>query len=167
MTNPHTQTVAAVLELLAYHPAVAFAWKANAGAMTVGHRTVRFGFAGQPDIVGMLKGGRFLAIEIKTGKGQLTKDQRSFLTKVRIAGGVAGVCHSVDEAALMLEMLPEATRRPRSHDRPKAATQHTPAHDRATTASTEPLRGVEILNREALFTILSGGIQLRKPLDKA
>lgn len=99
--------LAAVLTYLRYAPQVAFAWRANAGVFIVGdegkQRRVRAGFAGQSDILGMLKSGRFLAVEVKRPGGQLTTDQHAFLSRVDRHGGLALVVRSVDELAKALE----------------------------------------------------------------
>jgi hypothetical protein len=43
---------------------------------------------GIADIIGILPGGRFLAIECKSEKGKLSEDQKNFGQMVRDAGGV-------------------------------------------------------------------------------
>src|SRR5262245_38362086 len=95
--------LAAVLRIVRVHPKVGFAWRANAGAMELNGRTVRFGFTGQADIVGVLKGGRFFALEVKSASGRLTRHQSAFLDNVRAVGGVAGVVRSVEEAKFILD----------------------------------------------------------------
>lgn len=52
---------------------------------------------GVSDILGCLEGGRFLAIEVKSEKGKLTPEQRTFLERVHELGGVAMVARSVDD----------------------------------------------------------------------
>ena len=39
----------------------------------------------------------FTAIEVKTEKGRLTKAQQNFIEQVHNAGGIAGVCRSVQD----------------------------------------------------------------------
>lgn len=56
--------------------------------------TVKKGVA---DILGILPNGRFLAIEVKTKKGQLTVHQKDFLRQVSKNGGLAFVARSVDD----------------------------------------------------------------------
>ena len=60
---------------------------------------------GVADILGILPDGRFLAIEVKTKKGQLSLHQGIFLTEITKNNGVAFVAHSLDEA---IEKLQEA-----------------------------------------------------------
>ncbi len=78
----------ACMDLLARHPKVAFAHRANTGGMTDKRgQFVKFGFRGQSDIVGMLKGGRFLAVEVKRPGNRPTAEQNAFLGAVNLGGG--------------------------------------------------------------------------------
>jgi VRR-NUC domain len=104
-----TDTLLAVLDMLRLHPKVGLAWRANTGQASFNGRDVRFGFVGQADIVGCLKGGRFFAIEVKSPRGRLSNAQERFLSNVRQVGGIAGVVRSVDEAKLMLDMASTST----------------------------------------------------------
>ena len=100
-----------------------WAWSQPVGALKVGDRFVRFGVAGQGDIVGSvpipcpeaerftllhdehchLCGGtehipRALVVEVKTGAGKLSPDQQSFLAEARRRGWLVIVCRdTVDE----------------------------------------------------------------------
>lgn len=83
------------------------AWRNNSGvAMMKGRggrmQPVRFGARGQADILGILPGGRFLAVECKSSTGKTTEDQEAFLREVNRLGGLAIVARSIDdlEAAL-------------------------------------------------------------------
>lgn len=91
----------AVIKALALHPRVAWATRMNTGAVTLGplgkQRYVRFGFKGCPDIIGQMRDGRFLAVEVKKPKGKASEDQLAFIYRVRNAGGVAFVAWSVDD----------------------------------------------------------------------
>ncbi len=88
-----------------------FAWRVNTGAMRRGKRYVRFGFPGVSDIIGILPGGRFLAVECKSSTGKLSLDQDAFLTAVQLSGGVAlwvrsaAELHDKLDAARNKEML--------------------------------------------------------------
>jgi len=75
-----------------------FVWRNNTGMLyNKAGRPVAFGKVGSSDILGMLPGGRFLAVECKVGRGQVTKLQRAFLDEVRVMGGLAIVVRdSVD-----------------------------------------------------------------------
>lgn len=63
---------------------------------------------GFPDIF-CIVGGRFLGLEVKTEKGQLSKIQAHEIDQIRKAGGVAGVVRSVGEA---LAIVDDMTREP-------------------------------------------------------
>lgn len=93
---------AAVLEVLSVHPKVAFAYRFNTGAATFRgaddvERFVKFAFKGCADVLGMLKGGRFLACECKRFGEHPTPDQQAFLLSVARGGGLAFVARSVDD----------------------------------------------------------------------
>lgn len=52
---------------------------------------------GVPDILGVLKGGKMLAIEVKKKGGKLSPEQADYLDKIKSLGGVAFVAMSVDD----------------------------------------------------------------------
>ena len=60
-------------------------------------RFVRYAFVGCSDILGQLKNGQFLAIEVKSEVGKLTEKQREFINKVNTNGGVAFVARSIED----------------------------------------------------------------------
>ena len=86
-----SQVLRACLELLQRHPKIAFAWRANAGAMqNPSGQWVKFGFRGMPDLMAVIKPtGRFLAVEVKRPGKQPTAAQDAFLQAVVAAGGYA------------------------------------------------------------------------------
>jgi hypothetical protein len=49
-----------------------------------------FGLKGSADILGLLPGGRFLAVECKAEHGRLSPEQRQFLAVVKALGGPGG-----------------------------------------------------------------------------
>ena len=72
----------------------------NTGAAKVEGRFIRFGFKGCPDVLGQLKDGRLLGVEVKAQAGRLRPEQALFLERIRCAGGVAFVardCRDVRE----------------------------------------------------------------------
>jgi hypothetical protein len=93
--------LSSILQALAFYPKVAWYERINSGAYTVGEgaskRYVRFGFEGCSDIIGQLKDGRFLAIEVKRAAGTLSKAQSAFLERVRGNGGIAFVARSISD----------------------------------------------------------------------
>jgi len=63
------------------------------------------GTPGVSDILGVLHpSGRFLAIEVKAPKKYASPTQKVFLEQIRNAGGLAGVCRSIDD---VIELLKE------------------------------------------------------------
>ena len=97
-----------VLAYLRLHRNVAWVERFNSGAMKLmdkygRQRFVRFAFPGCSDILGQMKDGRLLAIEVKALGGKLTSAQRAFLDLVRDNGGVSGVAYSVDDVDEILK----------------------------------------------------------------
>ncbi len=75
-----------------------FHWKSWQGPMSQPR--------GVADIIGCYK-GRFIAIEIKAGKRQLTQDQAAFLSQVERAGGCAFVARCVKDVVEGLRWVEE------------------------------------------------------------
>ena len=103
-----SQILKAIMSLLKRHPRVAQVWRQNSGTFQERNRdgSVRYIRAntqrGMSDIMGILKDGRTLAIEVKSRTGRMRPGQEEFLASIRAAGGVAGVCRSVDDAVRLL-----------------------------------------------------------------
>lgn len=87
--RPEAAALVEVLKALSAHPAVAWCERMNSGAVRIGRRFVRFGWVGCPDVLGQLKDGRFIWVEVKAAKGKLRPEQAVFLERIRSAGGVA------------------------------------------------------------------------------
>jgi hypothetical protein len=67
-------------------------WRNNTGAVQIAPgRFMRFGKVGSSDILGILPGGRLLAVECKAKTGRLTPEQQDFLETVLGLGGLAVV----------------------------------------------------------------------------
>lgn len=65
---------------------------------------MRFGLSvGSCDVIGIAPNGRFLAVEVKTSTGRLSKEQANFIAQVNLAGGIAGVARSPAEALQLIE----------------------------------------------------------------
>jgi len=98
----------AIMALLRHHPKVASHWRQNSGTFAERNRdgSTRYIRAntqkGMSDIMGTLKDGRTLAIEVKSRTGRMRPGQEEFLQQIRDAGGVAGVCRSVEDAQKLL-----------------------------------------------------------------
>ena len=56
------------------------------------------------DLIG-LYAGRFVAVEVKTLTGRMSKEQRQFEQLVERKGGLYAVCRSADDARALLERL--------------------------------------------------------------
>ncbi|HQS19669.1 MULTISPECIES: VRR-NUC domain-containing protein [unclassified Acidovorax] len=98
--RPEAAALVEVLKALRTHPAVAWCERMNTGAAKVEGRFIRFGFKGCPDVLGQLKDGRLLGVEVKAQAGRLRPEQALFLERIRGAGGVAFVardCRDVRE----------------------------------------------------------------------
>ena len=93
-----------VLQALRTHPAVAWAERMNSGAAKVGNRFIRFGWKGCPDVLGQLKDGRLLAVEVKAPDGRLRPEQALFLERIRSAGGVGFVARDCNDVLRVLAM---------------------------------------------------------------
>jgi hypothetical protein len=78
------------------------AWNNPSGAVHIAlDRWLHFGKKGCADILGILPGGRFLAVECKAVHGRLSPEQREFLADIKSLGGLAIVAKSwqdIDQA---------------------------------------------------------------------
>ena len=90
-SRPEAAALVEVLKAVRAHPLVAWAERMNSGAAKVEGRFIRFGFRGCPDVLGRLKDGRLLGVEVKAQAGRLRPEQALFLARIRAAGGVAFV----------------------------------------------------------------------------
>ena len=98
----------ACMEVLEAHPYVAMWWRQNTGAgQLASGRFVKFSFRGASDLMGVLKGGAFLAVECKATGKHATPEQAAFLDNVSDAGGHS-IC--VDDAGTLLRWLDSLNR---------------------------------------------------------
>lgn len=101
--KPEAAALVEVLLALRAHPMVAWCERMNSGAAKMGGRFVRFGWPGCPDVLGQLKDGRLLGVEVKAAKGKLRPEQSLFLERIRAAGGVAFVVRDCRDVLRQLE----------------------------------------------------------------
>ncbi len=87
--RPESAALVEVLKALKAHPAVVWCERMNTGSAKVGGRFIRFGWPGCPDVLGQLKDGRLLGVEVKGPHGKLRPEQAIFIDRIRGAGGVA------------------------------------------------------------------------------
>ena len=106
--TPESEILKQVLAACLYHPRVATAHRMNSGMMKIGARYVRFGFPGCPDILGMLRDGRMLAVEVKKAGKHPTQEQVEFLGLVHRNNGLAFVARSAADARNALNEYGEA-----------------------------------------------------------
>lgn len=100
------QVIRACMQILSKHPKVALAWRQNSGrAIAAGGQSIKFAFKGCSDLLGMLRGGRFLAVETKATGSKPSPEQLRFLQNVNEAGGL-GLC--VDDPSTLLNALETA-----------------------------------------------------------
>lgn len=95
-----TDLVKQCLDLLALRGV--FAWRQNQGAVSGEYkgkrRFIRFaGADGISDIIGVLPGGKMLAVECKMPGNKPTPEQLDFMQKVRHQGGIAVVIYDAQE----------------------------------------------------------------------
>ncbi len=107
--TPEAGALKEVLQALAAHPAVAWCERMNSGAAKIGNRFVRFGWTGCPDVIGQLRDGRFIGVEVKAAKGKLRPEQAVFLERIRLAGGIAFVAHDYRDVSRELLNAGRAT----------------------------------------------------------
>ena len=93
------------IAVLDSHPQIALWWRQNTGAMRDGTRFVKFSFRGASDLMAILKGGKFLAVECKATGKRASPDQAAFLDNVLDAGGYAVCVDSPDKLADYLRLL--------------------------------------------------------------
>ena len=103
-SRPEAAALVEVLKALRVHPLVAWAERMNSGAAKVGDRFIRFGFRGCPDVLGQLKDGRLMGVEVKAKAGRLRPEQALFLERIRCAGGVAFVARDCRDVLRELGM---------------------------------------------------------------
>lgn len=103
--NDHKEAAALVevLKALRAHPAVSWAERQNTGSARIGGRFVRFGWPGCSDVLGMLRDGRFLAVECKSPTGTLRPEQTLFLARINGAGGVGFLARNCRDVFRELE----------------------------------------------------------------
>jgi Holliday junction resolvase len=65
-------------------------------------KTITCNKAGVPDIIACAPGGLFVAIEVKTPTGRVSKLQEVHVRKINNAGGIAFIARSLPEVKLRL-----------------------------------------------------------------
>lgn len=96
----------AIMIALGEHPSVVFVYVTSTGTFKglKGGRPIKIGFPGMPDIMGMLRDGRLLGIEVKKPNEYPTDIQEQFLDTISLNNGVSGWCTSAEEAIQIVEL---------------------------------------------------------------
>lgn len=84
------------------------AWRQNSGGVKIPYgdreQFVRFAsINGISDIIGVLRDGRFLAIECKVAGKKPSPDQVTFLEAIRKSGGVAVVAYELEDVIAVID----------------------------------------------------------------
>lgn len=87
MPSPEGLIINDIQKTLEILPGV-YAWRNNTGAGKRGGGYVQYGKKGSGDFLGLLRGGRFLAIEAKVPGEKQTADQIEFQREVENKGGL-------------------------------------------------------------------------------
>jgi hypothetical protein len=96
MKTPEGAVVKSCLDYLKLRGA--YVWRNNTGALRdKKDRPVFFGKVGSSDIIGLLPGGRFIAVECKVPGGRLSEHQIEFLKDIERMGGLAVIARSIDD----------------------------------------------------------------------
>lgn len=69
--RPKAAALAEVLNVLRTHPPVVWCERMNSGAARIGNKFVKFALTGCADVLGQLRDGRLLGVEVKAPKGKL------------------------------------------------------------------------------------------------
>lgn len=72
--------------------------RVNSGKVKVRGAWMHLAPVGTSDILGIVRGGRFVALEVKLPKESPTPEQIAFGERIAKLGGFFAVVHSVDEA---------------------------------------------------------------------
>lgn len=80
-------------------------WRNNTGVGRTlsGDRVIRFGLVGSADLLGILRGGRFLAVEVKTKRGRQSESQRNFQRMIESMGGVYVLARDVQTVVEVID----------------------------------------------------------------
>ncbi len=98
-----------ILDWLLYLPGC-FAWKNQTGGYFDAKKgyfrrqTNPYAIKGVPDILGVYK-GRPIAIEVKSKLGRISPEQKLFIAKFVVHGGIAGVCRSLEDAQALIKSI--------------------------------------------------------------
>ena len=78
-------------------------WKQETGAAYRDGNLIHYGLKGSADISGIMRDGRRLEVEVKTGKAVQQENQKAFERMILTMKGVYFVARSVEDAILKLQ----------------------------------------------------------------
>lgn len=78
------------------------AFRQNTGAVKTGDRFIRFNVPGWPDVIVLFRGGGFAFIEVKTAKGKLREEQKTFQALCERMGWPHMVARDVESAKVFV-----------------------------------------------------------------
>lgn len=82
--RPERETTPEIIKWLQSQGCIA--WRQNSGSVRVGSRTINMGGKGQPDIMGILPGGKSIFVENKSNGKPLTPEQTAWIIKAQRQG---------------------------------------------------------------------------------
>lgn len=85
-------------------------WKNHTGFAERDGRKIKFGLPGSSDIIGIHHDGRFIAIEVKTGTGRLSEQQKNFRNMICRFHGVYVEARCVEDVQKALAVAPAQAR---------------------------------------------------------
>ena len=94
-----------IMIALGEHPAVAWVCVTSTGTYKglKGGRPIKIGIPGMPDIIGQMRDGRLLGLEVKK-PGEVPKPvQHEFLDMISKNGGVSGYATNVEQAMQVVD----------------------------------------------------------------
>lgn len=96
------EVLASVLEALRNDPRIWICDRRQSGVFMEGERYIRVGQKGHLDISGMLRGGKYIELEVKRPGEKPNERQQERIEHVRKGGGISGYCWSVESALALL-----------------------------------------------------------------
>jgi hypothetical protein len=104
MKRPERETTPEILKWLNDNGILA--WRQNSGSVRVGSRTINMGGKGQPDIMGILPGGRALMIENKSNGSKVAPEQIAWMERARSQGAYCFIANDLEDVVQYIELLP-------------------------------------------------------------
>lgn len=99
-----TELLKAALTALTWRRRDVEVWRNNTGGMHRGSQYIPFGLGeGGADLIGVLRTGRFWAVELKTEDGRLSEAQRTWHARVIVMGGYVATARTIPEVMRALD----------------------------------------------------------------